>query len=124
MNKHVLTVGLAAALLGAGAGCAKNGMGAPVRNDISGRMTAAQPSITSCYGAALQRSRKLRGMIVLSVTAEATTGQFKNVRVDHDELGDAELRKCVLDEVSKLKLDAPQKTNITFSYPLRFSPTK
>jgi hypothetical protein len=30
----------------------------------------------------------------------------------------------VIEEVAKLKLEKPQKTNITFSYPLRFSPTK
>lgn len=117
---------LFAALLsvGAAAGCGGSGMGAKVRADVTARMQIAEPSITSCYGSALQRNRKLRGMLVLSITAEAKTGQFKNVNVTRDELGDTELRKCVLDEVGKQKLEKPQSTNITFAYPLRFAPTK
>ncbi len=99
-------------------------MGEKVRADVTARMQVAEPTLTSCYGSALQRNRKLRGMLVLSITAEAKTGQFKNVNVTRDELGDTELRKCVLDKVSEQKLEKPQSTNITFSYPLRFAPTK
>jgi hypothetical protein len=121
IGSAILGLGLA---LTTGMGCAKNGMGAMVRTDVSARMETAQPSITSCYGTALARNRKIRGMLVLSITAEASTGQFKNITIARDELGDPELKKCVIDEVVKLKMATPQKTNITFSYPLRFDPTK
>lgn len=117
-----------ASLLGAslllGTGCSKAGMGAEVRSDVTGRMEAAQPDFTNCYAEALKRSRKINGMLVLSITAAAETGEFKNITVSRDELRDAEMKTCVIEEVSKLKLEKPQKTNVTFSYPLRFSPTK
>jgi hypothetical protein len=128
MSKSVASSLAAAALtftiVVAGAGCAKTGMGAAVRGDVSGRMETAQPSFTSCYATALKRSRKVRGMLVLSITAAADSGEFKNITVSRDELGDPQLKQCVIDEVSKLKLEKPQKTNITFAYPLRFDPTK
>lgn len=106
-----------------GAGCSKAGMGAEVRKDVSGRMETAEPDITSCYVAALKKSRKVRGMMVLSITAAADSGEFKNITVTRDEPNDPDMKACVIDEVSKLKLEKPQKTNVTFSYPLRFEPT-
>lgn len=111
-------------LVSAAAGCGGSGMGKQVRADVTARMQTAEPALASCYGAALQRNRKLRGMLVLSITAEAKTGQFKNVTLTRDELGDTELRKCVLDEIAEQRLEKPQSTNITFTYPLRFAPTK
>jgi hypothetical protein len=114
---------LASAIIGA-AGCASTGMGAAVRSDVTARMQTKQPSFLSCYGAALQKSRKVRGMLVLSITAEAGSGQFKNIAITRDELADPIMKKCVIDEVAMLKLEKPQKTNITFAYPLRFTPTK
>ncbi len=115
------TVAMASALL---LGCSKNGMGAEVRTDISGRMETAQPDFTACYEAALKKSRKVKGMMILSITAAADTGEFKNITVSRDELGDPDMKTCVIEEVAKLKLEKPQKTNTTFSYPLRFAPTK
>lgn len=123
MSKLVLLAALAVPLLTTAA-CSKNGMGAEVRTDVTTRMETAQPSFTTCYADALKRSRKIAGMLVLSITAAADTGEFKNITVSRDELRDAEMKKCVIDEVAKLKLEKPQKTNITFSYPLRFDPTK
>ncbi len=125
MSKVTLpSVLVACALAFAGVGCGKTGMGAAVRTDITTRMQTAEPAIQSCYAKALQRNRKLRGMLVLSITAEASTGQFKNITPTRDELGDAELKTCVVDAVAQQKLEKPQKTNTTFSYPLQFSPTK
>lgn len=125
MSKVSFLSALLLCALGAGgAGCAKSGMGAEVRTDISGRMQSAEPSISTCYATALQRSRKLKGMIVLSITAASGSGQFKNITVTRDEIGDTELKTCVIGEVGKQKLEKPPKTNITFTYPLRFSPTK
>ena len=126
MNKAIaIALGLSTIVaLGAASGCSKNGLGKEVRSDVSGQMETAQPDFTACYTAALGKSRKVRGMLVLSITAAAETGEFKNITVTRDELGDPDMKKCVIDEVAQLKLEKPQKTNITFSYPLRFSPTK
>jgi hypothetical protein len=124
MNKAIgIALALSLILVGA-SGCSKNGMGKEVRSDVSGQMETSQPDFTACYAAALGKSRKVRGMMVLSITAAAETGEFKNISVTRDELGDPDMKKCVVDEVASLKLEKPQKTNITFSYPLRFSPTK
>lgn len=127
MNKAIaiaLSVSFSALATLASSGCSKNGMGKEVRSDVTGQMEASQPDFTACYAAALAKSRKVRGMLVLSITAAADSGEFKNITVTRDELGDADMKKCVIDEVATLKLEKPQKTNITFSYPLRFSPTK
>ena len=125
MSKVWLLSTLLLCAAGAGSlGCGGSGMGAAVRTDVTTRMQTAEPALTACYASALQRSRKVKGMLVLSITAEASTGQFKNINVTRDELGDPEMKKCVIDEVAKQKLEKPQKTNITFSYPLRFAPTK
>jgi hypothetical protein len=125
MSKPFALLLAAAAVFSFGslAGCSKAGMGAEVRKDVTGRMETAEPDITGCYAAALKKSRKVRGMMVLSITAAADSGEFKNITVTRDEPNDQELKTCVIEEVSKLKLEKPQKTNVTFSYPLRFEPT-
>lgn len=123
MNK-AMAIALVLSMAAAGAACSKNGMGKEVRADVTSQMETSQPDFTSCYTDALKRSRKVRGMLVLSITAAADSGEFKNITVTRDELGDPEMKKCVIDKVAELKLEKPQKTNITFSYPLRFSPTK
>lgn len=123
MNK-AMAIALVLSMAAAGAACSKNGMGKEVRADVTSQMETSQPDFTSCYGDALKRSRKVRGMLVLSITAAADSGEFKNITVTRDELNDPEMKKCVIDKVAELKLEKPQKTNITFSYPLRFSPTK
>lgn len=104
--------------------CAKAGMGANVRNDIVARMWSAQNPISACYAAAVQRNRKLRGQMTVSIVAEPDTGKFTNVVVDRDQVGDLELRQCVVAEVGKLALAQPQKTRVQFQYPIDFQPVK
>ena len=123
MSKPFALLLSAAIALAGAAGCSKAGMGAEVRKDVTGQMETAEPDITGCYAASLKKSRKVRGMMVLSITAAADSGEFKNITVTRDEPGDPALKTCVIDEVSKLKLEKPQKTHVTFSYPLRFEPT-
>lgn len=117
---------IAGALLAASAaglaGCGGTGLGADTRADITARMTSAQQPLESCYQAALKTNRKLRGMLVLAFVAAPETGQFQDITVTHDELGDPGVRKCVVDEVGKLKLDKPQASRVSISYPIRFAP--
>lgn len=121
-----LAVGLSAsvALTTTGAGCGGTGMGAGTRADITARMTAAQQPLESCYQAALKSNRKLQGMIVLAFVAAPQTGQFQDITVTHDELDDPGVRKCVVDEVGKLKLEKPQGSRVSISYPIHFAPNK
>jgi hypothetical protein len=118
----MLGLGLVAAAA-ALAGCGGTGMGAATRADITARMTSAQQPIEACYQAALKTNRKLQGMMVLSFAAAPSTGEFKDITVTRDELDDPAVRKCVIDEVSKLKLEKPQASRVAISYPLQFAPS-
>ena len=114
----------ALALLIAVAACSNTGLGGAVRNDITARMQTTKDPITACYAKRLKANRKLKGTIVLAVTAAADTGQFTEVRIRRDDLGDPDLNDCVVTEVAKLKLEQPTKSAVSFEYPLAFAPTK
>jgi hypothetical protein len=104
--------------------CGGTGLGAETRADISGRMATAQRPLETCYQAALQSNRKLQGMMVLAFVAAPQTGQFQDITITHDEINDPAVRKCVIDEISKLKLEKPQASRVSISYPIHFAPTK
>jgi hypothetical protein len=106
------------------AACSKSGMGANVRTDIQARMESTSDPITACYASALKTNRKLRGMMVLDIAAAPDTGQFTDIVVRRDELGDPTMQSCVTAEVGKLKLATPQKTRSAFSYSINFQPIK
>ena len=113
---------IALGLAVAAAGCGGTGMGAETRADIAARMATVQQPLASCYHAALQHNRKLQGMMVLSFAAAPQTGQFQEITIVRDELNDAEVRKCVIDEVGKLKLEKPQGSRVAINYPIHFAP--
>ena len=115
-----LAAGLAIALA---AGCGGTGLGADTRADITARMTSVQQPIAGCYQAALKTNRKLQGTIVLAFAAAPTTGQFQDVTVTRDELGDPAVRQCVIDAIGKLKLDKPQASRVSITYPIHFAPS-
>jgi hypothetical protein len=111
-------VGLAIA-----AGCGGTGLGAETRADITARMTTVQQPLESCYHAALKGNRRLQGMIVLSFVAAPSTGEFRDITIVRDELNDPAVRKCVIDEVGKLKLEKPQASRVSINYPIHFAPS-
>jgi len=114
---------LAAIVATIGAGCGGTGLGADTRADITARMISAQHPLESCYQAALKTNRKLQGMIVLAFVAAPDTGQFQDITVTRDEINDLAVRKCVIDEVGKLKLEKPQAARVSITYPIRFAPS-
>lgn len=116
----VLSLGLVLALA---TGCSKAGMGAGVRTDISARMATISAPVQMCYAVALEKNRRLKGTMVLSFRAAPSTGQFDQITVTRDEVGDATVKTCVVEAVGKLKLETPQKTAVTVSYPLDFQPS-
>jgi len=115
-----LAISLGVALCAAGCGGA--GLGADTRADISARMTSAQQPIAACYHAGLKTNRKLGGTMVVAFAAAPDTGQFQDIQVTRDELGDPGVRQCVIDAVGKLKLARPQATRLAISYPIHFAP--
>jgi len=104
------------------AGCGGAGLGADTRADITARMTSAQPPLAACYQAALKTNRKLTGTMVVEFPAARATGQFTDIQVTRDELGDPGVRQCVVDAIGKLKLARPQATRLSISYPIHFTP--
>lgn len=104
--------------------CSRTGTGSGVRTDITTRMESAQGPIQACYATALQRNRKLRGMMVVMFRAAADSGTFGDLTVARDEPADMPLRQCVLGEIGKLKLEKPQRTSIDVTYPINFQPNK
>jgi len=108
----------------AAAACGGTGLGADTRADITARMTSVQQPLAACYHAGLATNRKLAGMMVVSFVAAPQTGQFQEITVTHDELGDPDVRKCVLDEIGKLKLEKPQSARVSISYPIHFAPNQ
>ncbi|MCC6995293.1 MAG: AgmX/PglI C-terminal domain-containing protein [Deltaproteobacteria bacterium] len=120
--RTLILISTALACVGAAAGCGNTGTGQAVRDDITLQMTRAKSPIAKCYETALQKNRKLRGMIQLHAMAEAKTGKFINVAIDRNELPDDALAACVIAEVGKLKLAKPTKSKVAISYPLEFIP--
>lgn len=119
--RTLASIALAVAL--AATGCSKAGMGASVRTDIAARMQTITAPVQTCYAAALARNRRLAGVIVLSFRAAPGSGQFEQVAVLRDEVGDPQVQTCVVEAVGKLKLETPQKTAVTVEYPLDFRPS-
>lgn len=114
MNKHVL---LLAVLVGA-AGC-KSG-NPNLRNEIGAKIASTQPAIQQCYQNVLYTSRKVRGMMVLQMAANAE-GQFIDVNTLRDEPANPVLRYCVVQELAKLRLDKPPGKRVDIqSVPIRF----
>ena len=123
MNSSLaISLGLALCATILAPGCGGAGLGADTRADITARMTSAQPPIAACYQTGLKTNRKLGGTMVVAFAAAPSTGQFTDIQVTRDELGDPGIRKCVIDELGKLKLAKPQATRLSISYPIHFAP--
>lgn len=118
------TAALGAALGATLAACGGTGLGSDTRADITARMTSVQRPLAACYHAGLQTNRKLAGMMVVSFVAAPQTGQFQEITVTHDEIQDPGVRKCVLDEIGKLKLEKPQSARVSINYPIHFAPNQ
>jgi hypothetical protein len=61
-------------------------------------------------------------MMVVNFRAAASSGQFDQVTIGRNEPGDPGLSKCVVEQVSALKLATPQRTSASIAYPIRFTP--
>jgi len=113
MNKLILV----AAVL-ASAGCSSGNPN--LRNEVGSKIAGTQPAIQKCYQNILYTNRKVRGMMVLQMAANAD-GQFVDVNTLRDEPANPVLRYCVVQELGKLKLDKPpgKRVEIT-SVPVKF----
>jgi hypothetical protein len=106
------------------AGCAGTGLGDEARADIRARMGSIQEPISRCYETALTRNRKLRGSMLVAFVAAHETGKFTDVRIARSDVPDPELERCVIAQVSTLKLAKPTKTKLQIEYPFDFAWTE
>jgi hypothetical protein len=120
MNSSMRNVLAGAALFAAG--CASSGLGEGPRKDVTERMATIQQPVASCYAAALQRNRKLKGTMMLAFDTAPGTGKFTAIKVTRNDLPDPELEACVKEQVGGLALAQPTKTKIGVEYPLEFTP--
>src|SRR3954469_2149645 len=105
------TMVFCAAFLGLG-GCASSGLGEGPRQDVTARMATIQQPLATCYEAALQRNRKLKGTMMVAFDTAPGTGKFTDIKVTRNELPDPELEACVKEQVGSLALAQPTKTKI------------
>ena len=109
-----------AMLLGA---CGGSGVGKGVRDDIQNQMASAETPMGQCYAEALERNDRLVGTITLSFMIQEKSGQFSNVQAASSSVDDQDMEQCVINKVSALKLQTPQKAKVAVdSYPVRFTP--
>ncbi|HLU68887.1 MAG TPA: AgmX/PglI C-terminal domain-containing protein [Kofleriaceae bacterium] len=120
MNRLATIAALAGALLLPA--CGGSGMGQAVRQDITARMESVQSPLSECYRVALEEKRRLAGTMWLRFDVEPETGKFTNVQVARSQVRHEGLESCVVDEVSKLALETPQKTVVSVDYPIDFAP--
>lgn len=118
-SQKMFLLGFMSAVLAVG--CAGTGFDKAVRTDVESRMTTAQPKFSDCYTEALKRNRKATGTVVVSFVAKANSGKFDDVKVVRSDIGDPELDKCVVAQVSALVLEKPAKNQILVEYPIAFS---
>lgn len=118
--RALLVTGAAALLLGA---CGGSGLGKGVRTDIQNQMESAREPMAQCYADALERNADLVGTMTVSFVVQAKSGQFSNVQTRRSSLEDQEMEQCVINQVSSLKLQTPQKSKVAVdAYPVRFTP--
>lgn len=119
--RALLLAALVAMLSGA---CGGSGIGKGVRTDIQNQMESAREPMSQCYADALTRNGDVGGTMSLSFVVAPTSGQFTNVQASRSNIGDQEMEQCVINHVSSLKLQTPQKAKVAVDrYPVRFSPS-
>jgi len=116
--KGLALLALATAVAG---GCAGTGFGQETRADVTARMGSIKEPLGRCYGDALTRNRRLQGSMVLAIVADHGTGKFSQVSVARSDVPDPELERCVIEQVSTLKLEKPTKTKLQVEYPLELT---
>ncbi len=114
MNKQILLAAAIVALTGCKSG------NPHLRDEVAAKIASTQQPIQKCYQNVLYTNRKVRGMMVLQMAANAD-GQFIDVNTLRDEPADPVLRYCVVQELGKLRLDKPPGKRVDISsVPIKF----
>ena len=60
---------------------------------------------------------------MVQFSIEAATGAVMNARDGGSDLPDREVVACVIDELGWVRFPAPERSNVTVTYPIEFRPT-
>jgi hypothetical protein len=92
--------------------------------EVTKVMKSASPAFEPCYVAGLRKDRKLAG-VVRARFVVGEDGKATNVEDGGSELADAEVVKCILQEVGKLEFPKPSKGKATVVFPIELrAPTR
>jgi hypothetical protein len=102
-----LTLGLAFA------GCAGPG---DSQRLLRSAVDERQPSLTTCYGDALERDSTMEGFVRARLHVERASGLVQNVEILESNLGDAALQACMTSALSGIRLAEAPGVNLTVDY--------
>lgn len=108
MSRSIITTGALLVAIAA-SGCSFHARDAESYRKITREVLETRNGdIKSCYDKALEKDPKAEGKVVVKLTVEKDTGVIKDVKLDKEaSKGDKELRQCVTDALTGLKIDPP-----------------
>lgn len=124
MSRSIITVGALLSALSLSA-CSFHARDAESYRKVTREVLETRnPDIKSCYDKALEKDPKAEGTVVVTMTVEKDTGVIKDVELDKKASeGDKQLRACVVDALSGLKIDPPDardgKATFTWNFEAR-----
>ena len=75
-----------------------------------------------CYERGLRKNAALAGRVSVHFVIEAATGAVINARDGRSDLPDREVVACVVDEFTLMRFPAPERGDVTVTYPIEFRP--
>ena len=91
-------------------------------NTIAVTIRGRSAAIQRCYENELSRDRSLRGRVLVQFNVEPA-GNISGAAIVSNETGNTQLGLCVLDVVSRVRVNPGPSTTVPFSYPFQFAPS-
>ncbi len=95
--------------------------GALAREVVEGAVRGRAGVLRFCYERARSRSPRLQGEVRVDFTISAT-GTVVRARIGRTSLHSADTESCVLAQLYRVRFPAPERGEVTVSYPMTFSP--
>lgn len=89
---------------------------------IKAVMTRNASGFKHCYEKALAQDPTLEGKVTLTFTIDAS-GKVSEAGVGTSTLGDAEVEKCMVNRLKKMRFPEPEAGSLKVSYPIVFRPS-
>jgi TonB family protein len=118
----IARLALAVAFVDAIAACGTARTADAYRADTQKLLDAHQPDIEHCYQSALANHPDLTGTVTVDFTVEHKTGAVKDVAVDAKTTAPKELGDCVVQALTNMKLDPPDRDEGKATFVFDFKP--